>query len=317
MQIDNKIIINLAPTGSVTDKGMTPHVPQSPEEIVTDVLRCAELGVSMVHIHAREQDGSTAFNKEVFGRIISGIRATRNDLVIVVSTTGRQLPEIEKRCEVLNLEGDLKPDMASLTLGSLNFYRDVGINGPEIIFRLAEVMKDKGIKPELEVFDLGMVNTAHVLIKKGLIQPPYYFNIILGNIASAQAKLSHLALIVSELPENSYWSVGGIGSAQKRMNALGIIEGNGVRVGLEDNIWLDDSKRILATNYSLVERIVNMAAIYGREIANPSYVRKILDVKGKRKLAFNKLRPSGKRKTVHAEPVEASRHFQNRFWNDK
>jgi uncharacterized protein (DUF849 family) len=147
-----------------------------------------------------------------------------------------------------------------------------------MIIRLADAMQSGDIKPELEVFDLGMVNFAHYLIKKDLIRPPYFFNIILGNIAAAQAKLHHLGIIVAELPDDSYFCVAGIGDAQLEMNALGIVMGNGVRVGLEDNIWYDKERTIPAGNLSLVERVVGVARSLEREIASPQDVRAYLNL---------------------------------------
>jgi 3-keto-5-aminohexanoate cleavage enzyme len=123
-----------------------------------------------------------------------------------------------------------------------------------------------------------MVNYAHYLIKKDLITPPYYFNIILGNIAGAQAKLLHLGLIISELPDESYWSVAGIGNCSRSISATGIIFGNGVRIGIEDTIWYDDIGTVLATNYLLVERIVSIAEILERQIASPFDVRQMLQL---------------------------------------
>lgn len=272
----NKLIINLCPTGMITNKKLTPFVPQTPEEIISDVLTCSQMGVSMVHVHACESTGEPTYKKEIYAKIIGGIRKERPELVITVSTSGRIFNEFEQRGEVLDLEGDLKPDMASLTLSSLNFLRTASVNSPDMILKLAEKMQKKGIKPELEVFDIGMVNYANYLISKGLVEPPYYFNIILGNIATAQAKIQHLSLMISELPENSIFSIGGIGLSQKNMNLLGMIIGNGVRVGLEDNIWYDDSKTILATNFSLVERIMRSAGLAGRQIAVPNEVREFL-----------------------------------------
>jgi uncharacterized protein (DUF849 family) len=273
-----KLIINLAPTGMIPTKEMTEHVPVSPQEIIDDVLKCATLGVSMAHIHARDKEGAPAYQKELFREIISGIRRKNKELIIVVTTSGRTYSEFEKRAAVLELEGEEKPDMASLTLSSVNFNKVASVNSPDMIIRLAEKMREKGIKPELEVFDLGMVNYAHYLIKKGLLTPPYYFNILLGNVAAAQAKLLHLGLIVSELPQDSIWSVTGIGDSQKAMNAVGIINGDGVRIGLEDNIWFDEDRRCLATNQMLVERIVKMSAAFGRDIASPAETRKVLDL---------------------------------------
>jgi len=168
--------------------------------------------------------------------------------------------------------------MATLTLSSLNFPGESSTNSPDTVRKLAKQMLERGIKPELEVFDLGMVNYAHYLIRKGCIKPPYYFNILLGNIANAQAKMSHLALIVSELPANSYWSAAGIGTCQMNMNALGVIMGDGVRVGLEDNIWFDEERTALATNYSLIKRMVTLASLLGRPVANPEEARAMLQL---------------------------------------
>lgn len=272
----NKLIINLAPTGMIPTKEMTPHVPVTPAEIINDVLQCASLGASMAHIHARDENGTPAWQPEIFEEIILGIRKKNKEIIIAVTTSGRTYSEFEKRAAVLGLDGAAKPDMASLTLSSVNFNKVASVNSPDMIVALAKKMMDKGIKPELEVFDLGMINFARYLIRKGLLSPPYYFNFLLGNIAAAQAKLLHLGLLVSELPPDSIWAVTGIGDAQCRMNAIGIIVGDGVRVGLEDNIWFDEGRTKLASNYMLVERIVKMAEVLGHDIAKPVEVRKRL-----------------------------------------
>jgi len=282
-----KLIINLAPTGMIPTKEMTPHVPLTPEEIIADVQKCGEIGLSMVHLHARDSDGLPTYKKDIFAKIISGIRTNNENMVIIVSTSGRTYQEFDQRAEVLDLEGDVQPDMASLTLGSVNFNKTASINPPDTIIKLAEKMRKKGIKPELEIFDLSMMNYAHYLIRKELIEPPYYFNIILGNIAAAQAKLVHLGLIVSELPEKSYWSVGGVGDRQGAMNAIGVVEGDGVRTGIEDNIWYDENRTTLATNYTLVERVTAFTTALGRQIATPSDVRMMLGLKAEQ-LSANK-----------------------------
>jgi uncharacterized protein (DUF849 family) len=127
----------------------------------------------------------------------------------------------------------------------------------------AKKMAERKIRPELEAFDLGMINYAKYLITRKLLTPPYYFNLILGNIACAQADILHLGLMVKELPEHSIWSVGGIGDSQLKMNILSILSGGGVRVGLEDNIWYDGERTKLATNYLLVERVISIAKVMG------------------------------------------------------
>ena len=174
------------------------------------------------------------------------------------------------------------PDMASLTLGSLNFSAEASISSPSAVTRLATIMQERGIRPELEVFDLGMVNFARVLIDKGLIEPPFYFNILLGNVASAQASLLHLGTLVADLPPQSIWSVAGIGRHQSVASALGIAVGHGVRTGLEDNLWLDEARTTLATNLQLVQRVAAQAAALGRPLASPAEVRQRLGLAPRR-----------------------------------
>ena len=262
--LDNKFLLNFTPTGMIPTKEMTSHVPITPEEIIEQVLDATELGVSMVHLHAREfDDGRPTYKKEIYAEIINGIRKKNKDLILCVSTSGRDFPEFDKRSECLDLDGELKPDFASLTLSSLNFNKQASINAPQMIQALLGKMLEKNIKPELEAFDLGMINYAKYLIRKGLLNPPYYYNLILGNIACAQADMLHLGLMVRELPESSIWSVGAVGEYQLKMNIMSILSGGGVRVGLEDNIWYDQERTRLATNRDLVERITSITRILG------------------------------------------------------
>ena len=274
---NRKFILNFAPTGMIPTKEMTPYVPVTPDEIINDVLNVVDLGITMVHLHARDPEtGEPTYKKEIYAEIIRGIRKKEKDLILCVSTSGRNFNEFEKRSECLNLEGELKPDFGSLTLSSLNFNKQASINSPQMIQDLARKMLERGIKPELEVFDLGMINYAKYLIHKGLLRPPYYFNLILGNIACAQADMLHLGLMIKELPEGSIWSVGGVGNYQLQMNAIAIVAGGGVRIGLEDNIWYDEERTRLATNRDLVERIVSIAKAMGCEPYGPKEARDLL-----------------------------------------
>ncbi len=270
------LIINLAPTGMVPTRAQSASVPLQPEQIAADVARCAGLGASMVHLHARAPDGAPSDDPAVYADIIGAIRATHPQLVLVASTSGRLVAEVERRAGALYLEGAARPDMASLTLGSMNFARQASVNAPDTIVRLAQIMQERAIKPELEVFDLGMVNMAHMLIDKGLIAPPFYFNIILGNPGTAQATLLHLAALVASLPPQSLWSLGGVGRYQCQANGLGVVMGHGVRTGLEDNLWLDDARSMAADNAALVRRVVAQAAALGRPIASIAQTRDLL-----------------------------------------
>jgi 3-oxoadipate:acetyl-CoA acetyltransferase len=274
--VNAPLIINLAPTGMLPTREQTPHAPLTPQEIIAVAGRCLDLGASMVHLHARATDGSPTADAGIYAEIITGIRNHAPDAVIVTTTSGRSGFSLEQRASTLFLEGAAKPDMASLTTGSVNFPSGASVNDPATIRRLAEIMQERGIRPELEIFDLGMLNYAQVLIDKGLVEPPFYFNIILGNIGSAQVRLSHLAAIIDGLPQQSCWSLGGIGRFQAQANALGVVFGHGVRVGLEDNLWLDAGRTRLASNADLVERVVRQAAACERQIATPAHVRRQL-----------------------------------------
>ncbi len=271
-------IMNLCPTGMLLTRQQSPHVPLTPAEIVADVDRCVALGVNLVHIHARDDGGNPHYSRDIYARIIAGIRNLHPDLTLCVSLSGRKYQDLTNRTDPLMLSGDLRPDMGSLTLSSLNFNGQASINAPDVVWRLAEMMAEKGIKPELEVFDLGMLNYAKYLINKGVLDPPYYFNILLGNIAGAQTTPSQLTALINELPADSIWCTAGIGQQQLQANILGLMFGDGVRVGLEDNHWYDQKRQILAQNSHLVKRVRTTAEMLELSPATPSAVRKRLGI---------------------------------------
>ncbi len=275
-----KLIVNFTPTGMLMKKEDTQFIPIKTEEIISDVKKACEIGISSVHLHARNVESQEpCYEKEQFKEIILGIREFAPDLVISVTTSGRKYNEFEKRIDALELEGMAKPDMGSLTLSSLNFNKTASINAPEMIQKICMRMNERGIKPELEVFDAGMINYAKYLIHKKLLKPPYYFNLILGNIACAQADLLHAGVMLNDLPDKSIAALGGIGNAQLRINALAISMGYGIRIGLEDNIWFDEERTRLATNQDYLVRAKGIAKALNREICTPSELRKILGLK--------------------------------------
>jgi len=274
-----KLIINLAPTGMIPTKEMTPHVPVSVQEIIEDVHQAVEVGITMVHLHARdEQTGEPTYKAEVYDKLIAGIHRFAPELIIGVSLSGRTFSEFEKRAEVLKLEGNVKPDMGSLTLSSVNFNKQASVNAPDMIQALAQEIKRRGVLAELEAFDSGMINYAKYLEGRGLLEPPHYFNLILGNIACAQADLLHAGVMIRDLPPNSLWSLGGVGDYQLMMNSIAVAAGGGVRVGLEDDIWYDPSRTRLARNVDLVRRIHRLAEANEREIMTPGELRELLNL---------------------------------------
>lgn len=273
---DKKLIINLAPTGMIPRKSDTPHVPITPDEIAADVEASYKAGAAIAHLHARENDGEPTYRKDLYGEIIGKVRERCPDIIVCVSCSGRNFNEFEKRSQVLELEGDLKPDMASLTIGSMNFPRTASVNAPDMIQALATKMNDNGIVPELEVFDLGMLETSHFLIRKGFLKPPYYCNILLGSLGTLGATPQNLVSMVNALPDNTTWAATGIGRFQFYVHTMAITMGGNVRVGVEDNIYFDDERTQLATNPMLVERVVHIARAVNREIATPAEAREMI-----------------------------------------
>lgn len=278
MRTGDPLIINLACTGVIATRAMSPRIPLSHDEIVEDVARCLEQGVQMVHLHARDAAGAQTGDPAPYGRLIEAIRQLPGgrEAVLCVSTSGRQAADFASRARVLELDGAARPDMASLTLSSLNFMRSASINAPDTIRRLAARMLEQGIKPELEVFDLGMANVARVLCKEGLLKPPLYVNLLLGNIAGAQAEPLQIAAMLAALPEGCIVSLAGIGRFQLKANGLGLLWADGVRVGLEDNLWLDVARTQHASNPELVGRVLRLACELERPIAGRNDVRRRL-----------------------------------------
>ncbi len=270
---DQAFVLNFAPTGMVPKRNDSPHVPLHPEEIAEQVHEAVDLGITVVHLHARDQDGSPSHDLDLYADIIRRVRSFAPELVICVSLSGRKRPDFASRSAPLTLTGDAKPDMGSLTLSSLNFSREASVNSPEMVRQLAEEILHRGVVPELECFDGGMINYARYLIDRGLVQPPYYFNLILGNPANAQADPLSLGAMLSQIPQPSLWSVGGIGRVQTDSAMLGLAAGGGVRMGLEDNLHYDRGRKQLARNIDLLKRVHELAEHLDRRVMSPREFR--------------------------------------------
>jgi 3-keto-5-aminohexanoate cleavage enzyme len=279
MNLPDKVIINLCPTGMVPRRAKVPAVPITPAEIAADVRRCRAAGASMVHLHARDDDEEPTWRAERFAEICAAVVAAAPDIVLVVTTSGRNWSELSKRAESLTVDGFAKPEMASLTLGSMNFVSGPSVNAPETIDALVRTMQEREIVPELEIFDVGMVNYANYLISRGLLRPPYYLNILFGSIGTAEVSAVNAAAVLGALPAGATWAFAGIGRSQLAANALALSLGGHVRVGLEDNPYYDWRARSTATNPQLVERVVRLAHELGREPATPAEARDIIGLK--------------------------------------
>ena len=267
-----KLIITCALTGGVPTKEMTPYVPISPKEIAESAYACYNAGASVVHLHARNKKGKPTSNPKVFEDIVTKIRAKCPELIINISTGGRGRKQEERGSALY-----LRPELASLTTGSVNFSNSAYVNPPQIIDMLAKQMLEYDIKPEIEIFDASMLPNALDLVKRGLLKEPLYLNFIFGMKGATPPEMKYFQRYYEDKPVNCQWTVSGIGKSQLEMNILGMYNNGHVRVGLEDNIYFD--KGVLASNEMLVGRIANLSREWGREIASCSEAREILGLK--------------------------------------
>lgn len=269
----DKLIITVAPTGNVPTKEMNPHLPVTPAEIAETAARCCAAGASLIHVHARDATGQPTLDATVFA-CIQQLIADHTNLIVQISTGGRAGMEPEARAAAVRL---LRPEMASLTTGSMNFPDRVYANPFSIVEFLAVAMKEAGTKPEMEIFEPGMIANALMLVDKGLAIPPLHFDFVLGSRGSLPATPKNLLFMSESIPPGSTWTVAGIGRWQLPMATLAIVLGGHVRVGLEDNLYYRRGE--LATNEQLVARVARIAAEVGRPVASPDEARKILGLK--------------------------------------
>src|SRR4030042_657316 len=272
-----KIIITVAVTGSRPTKEMNPAVPYSPKEIVEAAVACHKAGAAIVHVHVRDpKTGRPNFKIELFKEVLDGIRQ-QCDIIVNLTTSGLFLdgPDvITQRLQPVSL----KPDLCSFDVGSINFQDRVFLNSPEWGEAGAEYMQEKGVKPEIEAFDVGHIYQACDLIQKGWIDPPPYFQLCMGVKWGIEASPENLLFMKSKLPSNAQWSVLGVGKDQLPMITMGILLGGNIRVGFEDNIYL--RRGVLASsNAQMVEMAVDLAERLGRQVATSHEAREILGLR--------------------------------------
>ncbi|MBU1672292.1 MAG: 3-keto-5-aminohexanoate cleavage protein [Actinobacteria bacterium] len=275
----DKLIITAALTGGLHGKEANPALPEQPDEIIADAVRCREAGAAIVHLHARDPEGRGVGDPGIFGRINEGILESCD--VVVQNTTGGPGIPIERRISSL----DAAPDMASLNMGSVVFFTGTREEPEETPFfnlrseieAFASEMLTRGIKPEMEVYNPSMLGEVDSLIEKGLLAEPYYVNFVMnvGGMGGYPGTPANLVYMVEMLPEGALFNVTGIGRAQLPLNTMSIIMGGHVRVGLEDNVYYRKGE-LAESNAQFVERVVRLAAELGREVASPAEARTIL-----------------------------------------
>jgi 3-keto-5-aminohexanoate cleavage enzyme len=267
-----KLIITVALTGNVPTKKMNPNVPVTPDEIASDVKRCFDAGASVFHVHARDSNQKPTLDIVVYKANVRMIKASTPEVIVQLSTGARAGKEWEDRARPIRL----LPEMGSFTTGSNNLPGIVYENSPQFIEYLARVYQETGVKPEIEVFETGMINNALFLQKKGLIESPLHFDFVLGAPGSMPALVKNLQFLSESIPAGSTWCVAGIGKSEILLSAAAITMGGHVRVGIEDNLSLPDGTP--ASNPMLVEKIVRIAREIGRDIATPDEARSILSL---------------------------------------
>lgn len=269
----DKLIITAALTGAEVTREQQPALPISPEEIGIAAAECAAAGASIVHVHARNPDGSPTQDKEVYRQIIAEVKK-RCDVIVQVSMGGAVGMTPQERLAPVSL----KPEMATLSMGSVNFGGDVFINHPADIEAFAREMQVQGVKTELEIFDTGMLATAKRWLSKGLLSSPAHIDLVLGVPGGMAGTPQTLMYLLSELPADATWTVTGIGPAQLPMAALCIMLGGHVRVGLEDNIYYRKGE-LAVSNAQLVERVVRIARELERGVATAQEARRMLGIR--------------------------------------
>jgi len=272
-----KLIITAALTGNVPTRERTPHVPLTPEEIAADVTRCADAGACLFHVHARDNQGRPTLDPTVFKATVGRIKACAPDVIIQLSTGARAGRDWQARANPVRL----LPEMASFTTGSNNLPGIVYENAPDFLLYLAGVFRETGVKPEIEVFETGMINNALHLVKKGLLTAPLHFDFVLGAPGAMPGTVRNLVFLVESLPAGATWTVAGIGQAELPLATAAIAMGGHVRVGIEDNLYLPDGT--LATNAQLVDKVAAIARLMGRGIASPEEARRILSLDSQQK----------------------------------
>ena len=272
----NKVIITAAITGSRMLRDTAPYIPITPEEIIRSSVEAWRAGASIVHIHVRDPEtGLGCQDLDRFRQVAEALRA-ETDLILSLTTSGipgRNLPVAERLCPLA-----LRPELASFDAGSINLGGGVFVNDPAFLNEAARMMREAGVKPEIEVFDLGMLVTALGMRDEGKLDDPLHFQFVLGTPWGAPATPKSLLHLHEHLPDGATWSAIGIGRGYLPMAAMALVMGGHIRVGMEDNIYLD--RGVLAkTNAELVERVVRIVAAYGRPIASPAEARTILGLK--------------------------------------
>lgn len=278
----NPTIITAALTGAVTPAGY--DIPETPEEIVQCAYECWQLGAAVVHIHTRAEDGKGAMNTQAFGEIVRKIRSYKDCDVIINCTSSGQSPDHPATDEQRYLHHKTVPgiEMGSFDAGSFNWMPgSVFLNSPQFLQQLGDVYMERGIKPEIEIFDAGMLGIAEYYVKQGHLPSPCHFQFCLGVLGGMSATVENLLYLKEHIPAGSTWSAFGVGAGHMPILYATLALGGHIRVGLEDNVIFgkdEQGNKVMATNQMLVKRAVQAVRTFGNRPATPAEARKILGI---------------------------------------
>jgi len=267
-----KTIITVAPTGAWPTKENNPNIPLTPKEIAEDVYDCYLKGAAVAHLHMRDDEGKGTMDKEKFKETV-GLIKEKCDIILNLTTSGDLNATDETRMAHLI---ELKPELASFDAGTMNWMNNsVFMNHPAFLEQLGKTMIESGVKPEIEIFDIGMIGNAMYYLKKGVLRETLHFQLVLGAAGGAAATVENLVYMKGLLPKNATWSALGIGKAHVPIMLTAIALGGHLRVGMEDNVYYGPG--VLAeSNGQLVERAAKLVLDSGNEVASVSDARQIL-----------------------------------------
>lgn len=271
----SKVIVTAALTGAVTTKKDNPNLPTQPEEIAASALACCDAGASAVHIHVRDDNDAASMRFDKFAETVRLIRDAGSPLVLNLTSSGGQGFSWVERIRPFR---ELKPELASFDAGTMNWLNSVVfMNEPEFLELCGKEMIAAGVKPEIEIFDIGMLNTAKYYIRKGIIQEPAHFQLCLGAAGGMEATTENLLYLVNHLPEKCTWSAFGIGKGANEIMMAALALGGNVRVGLEDNVYYNKGQ-LAESNQQFVARVKRIVEELGKTVATPDEARQILGV---------------------------------------
>jgi 3-keto-5-aminohexanoate cleavage enzyme len=277
MNTSDDVIISAALTGAVTPKDINENIPLTPAEIAADAYRCWQQGAAVVHLHMRDEKGIGTMDPQRFAETIRLIRQHKDcDVIINCTTSGDSRASDEQRmAAVSSLDGI---EMASWDAGSFNWMPGgVFVNSPQFLGRLGEIVTSRGIKPEIEIFDSGMLGIANYFVEQGKLTAPLHYQFCLGVLGGMSATVENLLYLVNHIPANATWSAFGIGKHHLPLLYAALALGGHVRVGLEDNVYFSKGEK--ASNPQLVERAAQAIQLFGKRVATPAIARKLLGLK--------------------------------------